>query len=51
MKVLDARFQSCADLQSLSQPVSPNLSALQLSEGPLEGRLRIINCGFFRLNK
>ena len=50
MKVVDARFQSCADLRGLFQPVSPNLSALQLSEGPLEGHLRIIHCGFFRLN-
>ena len=50
MKIVDARFQSCADLQSLFRPVSPNLSALQLSEGPLEGQLRVVSCGFFRLN-
>ena len=51
MKVFDACFESCADLQTLFQPLSPNLSALQLSDGPLEGHLRIIHCGFFRLNQ
>jgi AraC-like DNA-binding protein len=49
VKVLDASFQSCADLQELFQPISPNLDALQLSQGPLRGRLRIINLGSFRL--
>ena len=49
MKVLDATFQSCADLQELFQPVSPDLSALQLSQGALQGRLQIINLGSFRL--
>ena len=49
MKVLDATFQSCADLQELFQPVSPDLSALQLSQGSLQGRLQIINLGSFRL--
>ena len=49
MKVLDATFRSCADLQELFQPVSPNLSALQLSEGPLKGRLQILSLGSFRL--
>ena len=49
MKVLDATFQSCADLQELFQPVSPDLSALQLSEGPLKGRLQILSFGSFRL--
>ena len=49
MKVLDATFRSCADLQELFQPVSPDLSALQLSEGPLKGRLQILNLGSFRL--
>ena len=49
MKVLDASFQSCADLQELFQPISPDLSALQLSQGPLQGRLRIINLGSCRL--
>ena len=49
MKILDATFRSCADLQELFQPVSPDLSALQLSQGSLEGRLQIINLGSFRL--
>ena len=49
MKILDATFQSCADLQELFQPVSPDLRALQLSQGSLEGRLQIINLGSFRL--
>ena len=49
MKVLDATFRSCADLQELFQPVSPDLSALQLSEGPLKGRLQILSLGSFRL--
>ena len=49
MKVLDDSFQSCADLQELFQPISPDLSALQLSQGPFQGRLRIINLGSCRL--
>ena len=49
MKVLDASFQSCADLQELFQPISPDLDALQLSQGSLQGRLQIINLGSFRL--
>ena len=49
MKVLDATFRSCADLQELFQPISNDLSALQLSQGSLQGRLRIINLGSCRL--
>ena len=49
MKVLDATFRSCADLQELFQPVSLDLSALQLSQGPLQGRLQILSLGSFRL--
>ena len=49
MKVLDATFRSCADLRELFQPVSPDLSALQLSQGPLQGRLQILSLGSFRL--
>ena len=49
MKVLDATFRSCADLQELFQPVSPDLSALQLSQGSLQGRLQILSLGSFRL--
>ena len=47
--MLDASFQSCADLQELFQPVSPKLSAHQLVQGSLEGRLQIINLGSFLL--
>ena len=50
MKPLDSRFQCCADLQKLFQPISPDLSALQLSKGSLEGRLQIFNLGSFRLS-
>ena len=49
VKVLDASFQSCADLQELFQPISPDLNALQLSQGSLQGRLQIISLGSFRL--
>ena len=49
MKALDATFQCCADLQELFQPISPDLSALQLSQGSLQGRLRIINLESCRL--
>ena len=49
MKILNASFQSCADLQELFQPISPDLNALQLSQGSLQGRLQIINLGSFRL--
>ena len=34
--LLDASFESCADLQELFQPLSPNLVALQLSSGLLK---------------
>jgi AraC-like DNA-binding protein len=50
VKLLDSRFQCCADLQELFQPISPDLSALQLSKGSLEGRLQIFNLGTFRLS-
>ena len=49
MKILNATFRSCADLQELFQPISPDLSALQLSQGPLQGRLQILSLGSFRL--
>jgi AraC-like DNA-binding protein len=49
VKALDATFQCCADLQELFQPISPDLSALQLSQGSLQGRLRIINLESCRL--
>ena len=47
---LDATFQSCTDLQKLFQPLSPDLVALQLSPGPLKGRLRVIALQDCRLN-
>ena len=49
VKVLDGRFKCCADLQEFFQPISPDLSALQLTTGSLEGRLQIFNLGSFRL--
>ena len=50
MKLLDASFESCGDLQELFQPLSPDLVALQLSQGPLQGRLRIFQTGSIRFN-
>ncbi|AII44756.1 hypothetical protein KR100_15545 [Synechococcus sp. KORDI-100] len=47
---LDATFQSCADLQKLFHPLSPDLVALQLSHGPLQGRLRIVALQELRCN-
>ena len=49
MKALNATFRSCAELQELFQPVSTDLSALQLSQGSLQGRLQILSLGLFRL--
>ena len=50
MTLLDSRFQCCVDLQELFQPISPDLSALQLSQGSLKSRLQIFNLGSFRLS-
>lgn len=50
MKRFDASFQSCGELQELFQPLSPDLVALQLSQGPLVGRLRIYSLGGFNFN-
>jgi AraC-like DNA-binding protein len=50
VKLLDASFESCGDLQELFQPLSPDLVALQLSRGPLQGRLRIFQTGSIRFN-
>ena len=50
MKLLDASFESCGDLQELFHPLSPDLVALQLSQGPLQGRLRIFQTGSIRFN-
>ena len=49
MKPLDSRFQCCADLQKLFQPISPDLSALQSSQASLQGQLQIIKLRSFRL--
>ena len=50
MTLLDSRFQCCVDLQELFQPISPDLSALQLSQGSLKSRLQIFNLDSFRLS-
>ena len=50
MKVLDANFFSCRELEELSQPLSTDLVALQLSKGLLQGRLRIFSLGALRFN-
>jgi len=50
VKRLDARFQTCADLQELFQPLSPDMVAVQLSPGPLHGRVRIFVLGSYRFN-
>ena len=47
---LDANFYSCHSLQQFFEPLSPDLVALQLSRGPLQGRLRIFHCGALRFN-
>ena len=47
---LDPPYQSCAGLQKLFQPLSPDLVALQLSPGPLQGRLRVVALQDCRLN-
>ncbi|MDO6351402.1 helix-turn-helix transcriptional regulator [Synechococcus sp. YX-04-1] len=50
MKLLDASFESCGDLQKLFQPLSPDLVALQLSSGLLKGRAQAWGFDGFRLN-
>ena len=50
MKRLDTTFESCSDLQELFQPLSPDLVALQLSYGPLKGRVQAWGFDGFRLN-
>ena len=47
---LDSTFSSCQGLQELLQPLSPNLVALQMSPGPLQGRLRSFQLGAIRFN-
>ena len=50
MKVLDANFFSCRELEELSKPLSPDLAILQLSHGRLQGRLRVFRWGALRFN-
>ena len=47
---LDRTFSSCQGLQKLFQPLSPDLVALQMSRGPLQGRLRVFQLGAIRFN-
>ena len=50
MGQIDSTFFSCQDLQDLFGPLSPDLVALQLSRGPLLGRLRNFHLGAIRFN-
>ena len=50
VKRLDVRFQTCEELQELFRPLSPDLVAVQLSPGPLQGRVRIFVLGSYRFN-
>lgn len=47
---IDSAFSSCHGLQELFKPLSPDLVSLQLSRGPLHGRLRIYGHGAIRFN-
>ena len=50
MTQIDSTFFSCQGLQELFGPLSPDLVALQMSCGPLRGRLRSFHLGAVRLN-
>lgn len=50
MGQIDSSFSSCQGLQDLFGPLSPDLVALQLSRGPLRGRLRSFHLGAIRFN-
>ena len=50
MGQIDSTFFSCQGLQDLFGPLSPDLVALQLSRGPLLGRLRSFHLGAIRFN-
>ena len=50
MGQIDSTFSSCQGLQDLFGPLSPDLVALQLSRGPLLGRLRSFYLGAIRFN-
>ena len=49
MKVLDQSFGSCADLKQLFDPISSEMSIVQLSQGPLLGQLQSFSLGGLRL--
>ena len=50
MAQIDSSFSSCQRLQDLFGPLSPDLVALQMSRGPLQGRLRSFHLGAVRFN-
>ena len=50
MGQIDSTFSSCQDLQELFGPLSSDLVALQMSRGPLKGRLRSFHLGAVRFN-
>ena len=50
MGQIDSTFTSCQDLQELFRPLYPNLVALQMSRGPLQGRLRSFHLGAVHCN-
>ena len=50
MGQIDSTFFSCQGLHDLIGPLSPDLVALQLSRGPLLGRLRSFHLGAIRFN-
>ena len=50
MGQIDSTFSSCQGLQDLFGPLSPDLVALQMSRGPLLGRLRSFHLGAIRFN-
>ena len=50
MAQIDSSFSSCQRLQDLFGPLSPDLVALQMSRGPLQGRLRSFHLGAVRCN-
>ena len=47
---LDSTFASCQVLQEMFGSLSPDLVALQMSRGPLQGRLRVDQLGGIRFN-
>ena len=49
MKIFDHFIGSCADLRQLFGRISPDMAVVQLSRGPLIGRLQGFSLGAFRL--